>query len=65
METKPDGISVLVADDEQDIRDGSERILTRAGFHVLKATRGDEALEMLPKEKVSTSVLTIRIRLTL
>ena len=61
LEIKPDGISVLVVDDEQDIRDGSERILTRAGFHVLKATRGDEALEMLPKEKVSIVLLDLKM----
>jgi len=58
---KPDSISVLVVDDEQDIRDGSERILTRVGFHVLKASRGDEALEMLPKEKVSIVLLDLKM----
>jgi FixJ family two-component response regulator len=61
VETKPDGISVLVVDDEQDLRDGSERILTRAGFHVLKASRGDEALEVLPKEKVSIVLLDLKM----
>ncbi|MBW1693115.1 MAG: response regulator [Deltaproteobacteria bacterium] len=61
VEMKPDSISVLVVDDEQDIRDGSERILTRVGFHVLKASRGDEALEMLPKEKVSIVLLDLKM----
>ena len=61
MENKPDGISVLVVDDEQDLRDGSERILTRAGFHVLKASRGDEALELLPKQKVSIVLLDLKM----
>lgn len=61
MENKPDGISVLVVDDEQDLRDGSERILTRAGFHVLKASRGDEALEVLPKHKVSIVLLDLKM----
>ena len=61
MKIKPDGISVLVVDDEQDIRDGSERILTRAGFHVLKASRGDEALEVLPKQKVSIVLLDLKM----
>jgi signal transduction histidine kinase len=61
VEMKPDSISVLVVDDEQDIRDGSERILARVGFHVLKASRGDEALEMLPKEKVSIVLLDLKM----
>lgn len=61
MENKPDGISILVVDDEQDIRDGSERILTRAGFQVLKASRGDEALEVLPKEKISIVLLDLKM----
>ena len=61
MKIKPDGINVLVVDDEQDLRDGSERILTRAGFHVLKASRGDEALEMLPKQKVSIVLLDLKM----
>ncbi len=61
MKPKPDGISVLVVDDEQDLRDGSERILTRAGFHVLKASRGDEALEVLPTEKISIVLLDLKM----
>lgn len=52
---------VMVVDDEQDIRDGSERILTRIGLRVLKASRGDEALEMLAKEKVSIVLLDLKM----
>lgn len=51
----------MVVDDEQDIRDGSERILTRIGFRVLKATRGDEALTVLEKEKVSIVLLDLKM----
>jgi two-component system, OmpR family, phosphate regulon sensor histidine kinase PhoR len=40
---KADELTILVADDEGDIRDGAERILKRIGFRVLKAARGDEA----------------------
>jgi len=53
VEIKSDAI-ILVVDDEQDIRDASERILTRIGFQVLKASRGDEALALLAKEKAWT-----------
>jgi len=51
----------MVVDDEQDIRDGSERILTRIGLRVLKASRGDEALEILAKEKVSIVLLDLKM----
>ena len=42
VEKRTDTIRVLVIDDEQDIRDGSERILTRLGLEVLKAQRGED-----------------------
>ena len=43
MNEKADELTILVADDEGDIRDGAERILKRIGFRVLKAARGDDA----------------------
>jgi signal transduction histidine kinase len=61
LENKPNSICVMVVDDEQDIRDGSERILTRIGFRVLKASRGDEALTILEKEKVSIVLLDLKM----
>jgi two-component system phosphate regulon sensor histidine kinase PhoR len=60
VEIKPDAI-VLVVDDEQDIRDASERILARIGFQVLKASRGDEALAILAKEKASIVLLDLKM----
>ncbi|RZB31231.1 MAG: hypothetical protein SRB2_04756 [Desulfobacteraceae bacterium Eth-SRB2] len=60
MEIKSDAI-ILVVDDEQDIRDASERILTRIGFQVLKASRGDEGLAVLEKEKASIVLLDLRM----
>jgi len=56
-----DTIRVLVVDDEKDIREGCERILKRQGFDVLKASRGDEALEILGKEKVSIVLLDLKM----
>ena len=38
---------VLVADDDQDIRDGIEIYLKNEGYDVLKAADGKEALELL------------------
>ena len=43
METTAAELTILIADDEEDIRDGAERILKRIGFRVVKAARGDEA----------------------
>jgi PAS domain S-box-containing protein len=40
---RADELTILIADDEGDIRDGAERILKRIGFRVVKAARGDEA----------------------
>jgi len=54
-------ICVLIVDDEKDIRDGSERILTRSGFQVLKASRGSEALEILPGAEVSIVLLDLKM----
>jgi DNA-binding NtrC family response regulator len=61
LKNKPDTLSVMVVDDEQDIRDGSERILTRIGLRVLKASRGDEALEILARERVSIVLLDLKM----
>lgn len=56
-----DETRVLVVDDERDIRDGSERILTRLGCHVKKASRGDEALTILTQESVSIVLLDLKM----
>ncbi len=59
--SKDDDTRVLVVDDEQDIRDGSERILTRLGCRVQKASRGDEALAILKKTSVSIVLLDLKM----
>ena len=56
-----EALTVLVVDDEMDIRDGSERILTRIGFQVHKAARGDEALKVLGKEKPAIVLLDLKM----
>jgi len=61
MQNTDDPIRVLIVDDEKDIRDGSERILTRIGFGVRQASRGDEALEILSKEKASIILLDLKM----
>ncbi len=61
MNNGSDAICVLIIDDERDIRDGSERILSRIGFKVLKASRGREGLEILARENVSIVLLDLKM----
>ena len=61
VENRTDTIRVLVIDDEQDIRDGSERILTRLGLEVLKASRGDEGLKILETKGASIVLLDLKM----
>lgn len=52
-------LTVLVTDDDQDIRDGIEIYLKNEGYHVLKAADGVEALELLAKHEVHLIILDI------
>ena len=54
-------LHVLIVDDEQDIREGSERILTRMGFNVSKAASGQEALEIFQKIQPSIVLLDLKM----
>ena len=51
--------TVLVADDDQDIRDGIEIYLKNEGYDVLKAADGKEALELLEENEVHLLILDI------
>ncbi|AQQ54394.1 response regulator transcription factor [Planococcus lenghuensis] len=51
--------TVLVADDDQDIRDGIEIYLKNEGYRVLKADNGMEALEKLTEQEVHVIILDI------
>ncbi|WP_342510000.1 response regulator transcription factor [Sporosarcina sp. FSL K6-2383] len=50
---------VLVADDDQDIRDGIEIYLKNEGYDVLKAADGQEALALLEANEVHLLILDI------
>ncbi|MFD0942231.1 response regulator transcription factor [Savagea faecisuis] len=52
-------LTILVADDDQDIRDGIEIYLHNEGYHVLKAADGVEALQLLEKNEVHLLILDI------
>jgi len=54
-------LSILVVDDEESIREGSERILTRMGYQVYKASRGSEGLEILARHPVSIVLLDLKM----
>jgi len=51
--------TVLVADDDQEIRDGIEIYLKNDGYNVLKAADGQEALELLESNEVHLLILDI------
>ncbi|MFJ8236573.1 response regulator transcription factor [Ureibacillus sp. NPDC094379] len=52
-------LTVLVTDDDQDIRDGIEIYLKNEGYKVLKAADGVEALELLEQNEVHLIILDI------
>ncbi len=54
-------LRVLVVDDEEDIRDGCERILTRVGYFVEKSTCGDEALSLLESNGIDIVLLDLKM----
>ena len=54
-----DKSKILVVDDEKEIRDLIEIYLKNEGFQILKASNGEEALEVLEKEDVHLIILDI------
>ncbi|MBZ5202971.1 response regulator transcription factor [Planomicrobium chinense] len=51
--------TVLVTDDDQDIRDGIEIYLKNEGYRVLKAANGLEAIQLLEENEVHVMILDI------
>jgi len=56
-----DPIQVLVVDDELNIREGSQRILSRTGFDVLTAANGLEALDLLKEKSIPIILLDLKM----
>jgi len=54
-------LQILVVDDERDIRDGCERILTRKGYQVTKASNGEEGLKLLEKNHYTLVLLDLKM----
>jgi signal transduction histidine kinase len=61
VETGNEQITVLVVDDEQDIREGSARVLTRMGFNITTASRGDEAMEVFTRGPSDIVLLDLKM----
>ncbi|MEG0276568.1 MAG: response regulator transcription factor [Coprobacillus sp.] len=51
--------TILVVEDEKEIRDAIEIYLKTQGYHVLKASHGKEALDILAKETVHLGIVDI------
>lgn len=54
-------ITVLVVDDEQGIRDGSERILKRMGCQVHTASNGEDGLAVVVAEAIDILLLDLKM----
>ncbi len=61
MENGKDLVPVLVVDDERDIRDGVERLLSRMGCRVSKASSGEDGLEHLKTEPAWVVLLDLKM----
>ena len=56
-----ENLKVLVVDDEQSIREGSQRILSRMGFDVFIAANGEEGLNVLEKNEIGIVLLDLKM----
>ncbi len=61
MKHLDDPLTILVIDDEKGIRDGAERILSKMGFSVITASRGEEGLEILDEKPVAIILLDLKM----
>ena len=61
MEKTAEELTILVVDDEVDIREGAERILKRIGFQVFKAARGDDAIPMVDTHRPQIMLLDLKM----
>jgi len=60
--TEPErSATIMIVDDERDIRDGAERILARMGHEVIKAARGEDALAMLRRKPADVVLLDLKM----
>ena len=58
-ETVPGGEKILLVDDEEYVRDLGKRILERAGYTVITASNGKEALEIYAREQSNIGLVVL------
>ncbi len=61
MGAKTDINKILVIDDEESLRDGAKRILSRMGFNVLLASTGQKGLDTLENEPAGIVLLDLKM----
>jgi two-component system phosphate regulon sensor histidine kinase PhoR len=61
LSTESRDYHILVVDDERDIRDGSDRILTREGYKVTTASNGEEALRCVEQTRFAIVLLDLKM----
>jgi putative two-component system response regulator len=54
-------VAVLVVDDEESIRNALRRFLSGQGFEVALASTGEEALEVLRRQKITCMLLDVKL----
>jgi DNA-binding response OmpR family regulator len=57
--TEPDSKTVLIADDDADIRELVAYRMRRSGYAVLEAANGEEALELATGERPDLAILDV------
>ena len=61
MRTREEPTPVLVIDDERDIREGCQRILSRRGLKVILAQDGRTGLDILAREEIALTLLDLKM----
>lgn len=51
--------TIMIVDDEPDIRESVKTVLERSGYKVVIAVNGDDCLKKLPKQKVDLILMDI------
>lgn len=55
----PRSLRILLADDDQDVREALREFLGREGFTIFEADSGLKALEILNRERLSFSIMDV------
>ena len=53
--------TILIVDDEKNIREGLKKALQPSNYHIFLAANGKEALDIIVKEKINLAILDIQL----